>query len=76
MSVTVLPNTGILGNDHLDRLRGDALVATVNGLPEELVYYLRAIEGAYLDMKADQKRRAISEIGWKFVAPKPSGNPS
>jgi hypothetical protein len=67
----VLPNTGILGNDSLDRLRGDALTACDDGLPEPLVYYLRAIEAAYLDMKAEQKRRSIREIGWKFTTRKP-----
>lgn len=66
----VLPNTGILGNDGLDRLRGDALTVCDAGLPEPLVYYLRALEESYLDMKAEQKKRSVREIGWKFTPPK------
>lgn len=66
MSITVLSNTGILGNDPLDQLRGQALVASGDGLPEALVYYLRALEGAYIDLRHVQKRKSLRDIGWKF----------
>lgn len=64
--ITVLPNTGILMNDALDKLRGDALRDAQSGLPESVVYYLRSLESAYMDMKLDQKRSALREVAWKI----------
>lgn len=69
MTFTIMPNTGILGDDSLDRLRGEAIVASQGGLPEQVVYYLRAIERRYMDMKNEQKLRALTEIGWPHVKP-------
>lgn len=67
MSVTIMPNTGILMDDNLDKLRRDALVEAQSGLPEAVVCYLRALESAYLGMKMEQKKSALRDIGWKFV---------
>lgn len=71
MSVQVLQNGGILFNDSLDRLRGDAIVACQSGIPEDLVYYLRALERAYLDKLHQDHLRYAQEIGWKHQDPKP-----
>lgn len=70
----IMPNRGILFNDSLDKLRGDAIVACQDGLPEALVYYLRALETSYLGMLHEQHKRSASDIGWKHIAdPSPSG---
>lgn len=67
MSVTILPNTGIMGDDRLDKLRGDALVEHhAATLPEPVVYYLRALEARYMDLRNEEKRRALREVGWSF----------
>jgi len=63
----VMPNSGILSDDRLDKLRGEALTASDAGLPEAVVYYLRAIESAYLGLKQQQKMAALNEITWKLA---------
>lgn len=64
--IQVIPNSGIFNDENLDRLRGEAIMASQGGLPEPLVYYLRALESRLLDFKAEAKQRAIREIAWKF----------
>lgn len=65
MSLTIIPNSGIMSDDRLDKLRGDAISACVNGIPEPLVHYLHALERQYLDMRHNQKLESAREIGWK-----------
>jgi hypothetical protein len=67
VSVTVVPNSGILQDDYLDRLRGDALTASDAGLPEPLVYYLRALEKSFMTLKARERERWRNEIDWKHA---------
>lgn len=67
MSVTVMPNSGILQDDRLDKLREDALIACPGGLPEELVYYLRALEKAFMDQKARERQEWRDKIDWKHI---------
>ena len=67
MSITVVPNSGILRNDMLDRLRGDAILASsVKGLPEPVVYYIRALESAYMEHEHQRRKAALAEIKWTF----------
>lgn len=68
MSVTLVPNSGILSNDHLDRLRGDAIGAHhETPLPDAVVHYLRALESDYLDRQHAEKKKWAREIGWKLT---------
>jgi hypothetical protein len=69
MSVSIVPNSGILFDDRLDRLRSDALMACQDGLPESLVYYLSALEVAFLERKLEEHRRSLRDIGWKHLPP-------
>jgi hypothetical protein len=69
----VLPNTGIMHNDALDKLRGDAIIECRNGLPKPLVCYLNALESRYLDLIAQQHRRSALEVGWRHIAKQKEG---
>lgn len=61
----LVPNSGIFNDDNLDRLRGDALMASEEGLPEPVVYYPRALESRLLDALIERKKAALRDIGWK-----------
>lgn len=63
----VLENSGILFDDELDKLRAAAILACQDGLPEDLVYYLKALEAAYLGKVHAEHRRSAQEIGWKHL---------
>lgn len=68
MSVTIVPNSGIMSDDRLDSLRGDAIAAHHDTpLPDAVVHYLRALESDYLDRLHQQKKRSAREIGWKLT---------
>lgn len=61
-----VPNSGLLGNDRLDEQRTSAiraLAARDMKLPEELVYYLRAIEDAFMDER-EQLRKQLRIDLW------------
>ena len=63
----VAPNSGIMGDDTLDRLRASALLAQHDApLPEDVVHYLRALEQRYVDGLAEQRKKSLREIGWKL----------
>lgn len=68
--IQLVPNSGIFNDDKLDRQRGDAIVASQDGLPEPVVYYLRDLESRLLDAMARQKKQSLRDIPWKF---KPGG---
>ncbi len=65
MSLHIKANSGIMLDDTLDRLRGDAIAACQGGLPEPLVYYLRSLEVRYLDLIHQQRLRSMQDITWK-----------
>jgi hypothetical protein len=74
MSVTLVPNSGIMSDDHLDKLRGEAIYAHHDTpMPDECVHYLRALEERYLDGLHQQKKRHAREIGWKLSKDNPHG---
>lgn len=66
MSVTIVPNSGILQNDRLDELRKQALTVCNNGLPDVLVEYLRALEKSHMNHIAEDRKRWRNEIDWKI----------
>lgn len=69
MSVTVIPNRGIMFSDELDRLRVAAVMEhQQNTLPEAVVYYIRALEDLYLDRLHRDHKQSAAEVG--FVFPK------
>lgn len=65
--IRTVPNSGIFNDESLDRLRGEAIAASQNGLPEEVVYYLRALEARLLEVMFERKRADLTTIGWKHL---------
>ena len=73
----VVPNSGVMGEDALDRLRSEAVLEHhATPLPEAVVYYLRALEQRFADDRAERQRRAMREIGWTFAPTPETGEPS
>lgn len=63
--MTPLPNTGILSDDHLDKLRGAAVLAShARGLPDAVIEYLCALEDRYLGLQAEGKLRGLKDVKW------------
>lgn len=63
----VVSNSGIFSDELLDALRGEAIADAQGGLPEAVVYYLRALEGQHLDLIASRKAQSLRDVGWKFL---------
>jgi hypothetical protein len=61
----VVPNSGIFNDPGLDSLRSTAIALQAE-LPEDVVYYLRALEGRLLELTYRSKQQAIRDIGWTF----------
>ena len=60
-----VPNSGIMGDDRMDKLRGDAIVATrEHPIPAEVGVYILELEVLYLGMRHQQKLQLLSEVGW------------